>query len=270
MIRRMSATDWRPMLASGVAPMTTVTYPTWWQPFAPTRAVVGRHLEAFKEAYRRDFLTTPRVPRRLAASLGPVMGAWKVEYQRRGAPHVHLLLPIPRGFTLNHYRDWVAATWTGIIWNDRGGDLLRCLALTGMDADTVGLVYAEHLRRSRLAATAVDLAEGLRCRDPRRIALYFLGHSLAHKADGGKEYQHRLPASYAGKAGRWWGVWGLEDTTREVHVDAETWWALRDALADHCLSQGRAAFLGGRMFGGWVSVPDGPELLLGLIDRLDL
>jgi len=260
MIRRMAATDWRPMLAYGVAPMVTVSYPGPWHAFAPTRKDVGRHLEAFKEAYRKDFCAADRLR---------VMGAWKVEYQRRGAPHVHLLLPIPRGLTLPQYRDWVAATWSGIVWADRGGDFLRLLEMIGHDGTAASLIADEHYRRNRLAGTAVDLAEGLRCRDPRRIALYFLGHSLAHAKDGGKEYQHRLPVSYAGRAGRWWGVWGLVDSTSTVHLDVATWWAIRDALASYAMAEGRVAFQGGRMFGGWLAVPDGPETLLRVLETLD-
>ena len=261
MIRRMSSTDWRPMLAWSAAPMVTVTYPGPWFAFAPTRACVGRHLEALKESYRREFCAPAR---------RKVMGAWKVEYQRRGAPHLHLLLPIPPGQTLAAYRKWVAQTWHRIIWEDRGADFLRLLRLLGHDSDGAALVYAEHEARSLSAGTAVDEGEGARMRDPRRIALYFLGHSLSHAADGGKEYQHRLPASYAGRAGRWWGIWGLPDTTQAVHVDAETWWALRGELALHAATEGRVAFQGGRMFGGWIAVPDGPALLASIASNLDL
>lgn len=251
MIRRMAATDWRPMFDVGVAPMTTVTYPGPWTAFAPTRATVGRHLEAFKEAYRKAF--------------GPVMGAWKVEYQRRGAPHVHMLLPVPVGWSVTAWREWVAETWHGIVWRDREGDFLRLLVLLGHDSTGADLICAEHRARHLAAGTAVDVAEGVRCRDPRRIALYFLGHSLSHARDGGKEYQHRLPASYAGRAGRWWGVWGLSDASAAVPVDVDTWLSLRDLLGAWAESQGRHAFQGGRMVGGWLAVNDGPAFLSGML-----
>jgi hypothetical protein len=259
MIRKMSATDWRPMLSWSAAPMVTVTYPGPWFAFAPTRRHVGRHLEAFRLAYRRQWCEPAGVK---------VMGAWKVEYQRRGAPHLHLLLPCPPGLTLAAYREWVAETWHRIVWADRGADFLRLLVLLGHDSESAAGVYAVHEARHLVAGTAVDEAEGARMRDPRRIALYFLGHSLSHAADGGKEYQHVLPASYAGRSGRWWGIWGLEDTTAEVHVDAETWWALREELALYAATEGRVAFQGGRMFGGWIAVPDGPSLLASIVSTL--
>jgi hypothetical protein len=252
LIRRMSSTDWRPMLAWSAAPMVTTSYPGPWTAFAPTRRHVARHLEAFKESYRRAFCRDAGVP---------VMGAWKIEYQRRGAPHLHILLPIPPGMTLHAYRAWVRETWHRIIWADGGPTLLRLLALIGHDADAAAAIYAEHESRSLWAGTAVDEAEGARLRDPRRIALYFLGHSLSHAADGGKEYQHVVPPSYAGRAGRWWGIWGCEDTSEVRYVDAGTWWALREALAAYAESQGRIAFQGGRMFGGWLAVEDGPAVL---------
>jgi hypothetical protein len=275
MVRRMASTQWRPMLVNGVAPMVTLTYPGPWTAFAPSRAVVGRHLEAFKEAYRRDFLTAALIgplPKgshgRPRVALAPVLGAWKLEYQRRGAPHVHLLLPVPLGFGLGEFRQWVGATWAGIIWSDRGADFLRLLLVLGHDSESASAVYAEHERRSFAAGTGVDFAEGVRCRDPRRIAVYFLGHSLKHK--DGKEYQHQLPASYAGRAGRFWGIWGLEDSTEVRYLDVRTWFALREMLTAYALTEGRAAFQSAEYHGGWLAVNDGPSFLANLAHALAL
>ena len=61
--------------------MLTLTYPGEWDLWVPNSAVLRRHREAFKERWRRRW--------------GPPIGAWVVEFQTRGAPHLHLYLALP-------------------------------------------------------------------------------------------------------------------------------------------------------------------------------
>lgn len=61
--------------------MVTLTYPSDWQVWGGTAAQVRRHREAFKERWRRRW--------------GPPIGVWVVEFQRRGAPHLHMYLGLP-------------------------------------------------------------------------------------------------------------------------------------------------------------------------------
>jgi hypothetical protein len=116
-------------------------------------------------------------------------------------------------------------------------------------ADIVAHPDPEEWRRHLGAGTGVDYAEGIRCTDPRRMAVYFAkyGHGAS------KEYQHHVPPQWllarlrcedcdtvyvehgddpcpscgsyeaelieeAGGTGRMWGYWGLRPVlaVREV------------------------------------------------------
>ena len=52
--------------------------------------MLRRHREAFKERWRKRF--------------GPPIGVWIVEFQKRGAPHLHLYLGLPDSVTDDDYR----------------------------------------------------------------------------------------------------------------------------------------------------------------------
>lgn len=253
MVRVMASADWRPLFRCGPGVMVTLTYPGPWFMLAPSRAVVAKHLEAFKERYRRAF--------------GSVLGAWKIEYQGRGAPHLHLFLPMPWGHSLGSFRDWVRRAWHSVVWNDRGDRVLE-LATTLVGAGEALAFVSMHSARHLAAGANVDQREGERCRDPRRLAVYFLGHSMKHK--DGKEYQHQLPPSYAGAAGRWWGIWGVECVVGIRYLDVRSWILLRRFLRRWAKANNRRAFRGGRMYGGWVSVNDGPAFLSQLARALAL
>src|SRR5690606_31407134 len=70
---------------------------------ADGRTVKG-HLSAFYRRWKRRF--------------GPPRGAWKREFQRRGAPHFHLLLSWPEGVGLGPLRLWVARAWYEVVGSD--------------------------------------------------------------------------------------------------------------------------------------------------------
>jgi hypothetical protein len=61
--------------------MITLTYPGDWRLYVPNSRVLVAHREAFKERWRKEF--------------GAPIGVWVVEFQRRGAPHLHLYVGLP-------------------------------------------------------------------------------------------------------------------------------------------------------------------------------
>jgi len=83
-----SALPWE-MLGARPA-MITLTYPGEWQLYVPNSEVLRHHREAFKERWRKRF--------------GPPVGVWIVEFQRRGAPHLHMYLGLPDAVTDEDYR----------------------------------------------------------------------------------------------------------------------------------------------------------------------
>jgi hypothetical protein len=181
MTHRLCELDYAPMQAgTGLPVMVTLTYPGDWLAVAPDGQAAKKHLRAFLERWHR------RWGERLT-------GVWKLEFQRRGAPHFHVLTTLPAAS--NDFRPWLSAAWAAV----------------------VGHPDPEERRRHQLAGTGVDFATGLRSRDPRRIAVYFTKHGTY----AAKEYQHVVPEAWQerGKGpGRFWGYWGLAPCRGEVEV----------------------------------------------------
>jgi hypothetical protein len=67
--------------------------------------------------------------------------------------------------------------------------------------------------RHLLAGTAIDILNGLRACDPKRLAIYFTKHSSPNKL-GDKEYQHIVPEAWRQSGhgpGRFWGSMGCNE-----------------------------------------------------------
>lgn len=206
MVRALATVDWGPVvLARGCRPaMVTLTYPGDWMAVAPDSATVKRHWDRLLKRLRRLFESN---------GLDAPAGVWKLEFQRRGAPHLHIYMPVPvaavscrvgRGRSAAarevRFAEWVSSAWASIVGAE-----------------------GEELERHRRAGTAVDFAEGARMSDPRRLAVYFTRHNA--KGSRGKQYQHRVPDEWV-TAGRWWGTFGVARLERDVEVTAEE---LKDA-----------------------------------------
>lgn len=188
MVERLCDLDYAPLFGdrSRLLAMLTLTYPGDWFTVAPDGKTVKKHMKAFRKRYERAYGET------LAC-------VWKLEFQRRGAPHLHMLLRPPHTLAdgLN-FRQWCSQTWADIVAHP--------------DPDE----YANHVK----AGTGLDFNEGLKASDPRRIAVYFTKHG----AFAAKEYQHCVPEEWRtpGKGpGRFWGYWGLEPVTATRAVSPE-------------------------------------------------
>ena len=191
MLERFSTLDFTPFSDEGsIIAFLTLTYPSDWISVAPTSQSAKRHLSMFRKRFEREFGR-------------PFFALWKMEFQRRGAPHFHLLAPIPRG---SEFRDWLSNTWVQIVNHPDATE------------------RAKHL----LAGTGVDKAKGISADTAQRISYYFSKHSSANK--GAKEYQNTPPEEWvrAGSVGRFWGYWGLEIATVLVEVsEAEALYVAR-------------------------------------------
>lgn len=228
----------------GTPAMLTLTYPGDWQRFAPQSEVARRHLQRFRDRWRRE--------------IGPTFMLWKREFQRRGAPHYHLFAVVPLyvGKAQEPFRHWLSRTWNEIVYAGHYGPFT--------EADEAG--RRDHLR----AGTAVDFERSSRATDPRRLATYFLKHGTKSRDD--KEYQHVVPHAWReASVGRFWGVWGFEKAVAHVDLDLEDYVVLRRTLRRHARSRGRRrSYVGSRMFGGWTLTASGPGLAVQLARVLDL
>ena len=259
MVRRLCELDYTPLCAAGRLPaMVTLTYPGDWETVVPTGPVLKAHMKALRKRYLRTW--------------GEDWACvWKLEFQRRGAPHVHMLCTPPHGQsnTGERFHVWLSRVW----------------------AEVVDHPDPEQRRRHQLAGTALDYREGLRATDPRRVAAYFCKHGML----AAKEYQHQVPEAWQepGRGpGRFWGVWNLERATRTLAVTPATGvqagriarrWARAQGRAQQTWkvrveqttgrvryrrSRSRVKLMsnGGR---GWIAVNDGPAFASGLARYLD-
>ena len=190
--------DYSPLFADGwrVA-MVTLTMPgAGWEECVPTPADFKYKVNRLKAEFKREFGF-------------PLEGVWKMEFQRRGAPHLHILMAIPpmkghingnrwRAGEDAEFPKWLSHTW----------------------ARVVGVKNAEERRKHIAAGTGIDYVDE-QYRDPRRIATYFSKHG----AFAGKEYQNEIPELWrtavenGAASGQFWGYWGLEKAMASVELN---------------------------------------------------
>ncbi|WP_235630512.1 hypothetical protein [Mycobacteroides abscessus] len=207
MCRTFAELDYSPLVESGRVPaMVTLTYPGDWEVVAPDGASVKRHMVLWRKRFQREYGEAARY-------------IWKLEFQRRGAPHIHLWMapPMSPGRSGRGFAQWLSETW----------------------AQVVDHPDAEQKARHRLAGTAIDVRNGLRACDPKRLAIYFTKHSSPN-LHGDKEYQHIVPELWQqpGRGpGRFWGVYGLKKAVAVVEVAQDAYLAARRIIRRWSRSQ---------------------------------
>ena len=207
MCRTFAELDYTPLVESGRVPaMVTLTYPGDWECVAPDGASVKRHMVLWRKRFQREWGE-------------PARYIWKLEFQRRGAPHIHLWMAPPHGVGRSgrKFRDWLSQEW----------------------ADIVAHPDPEQRARHLLAGTAVEILNGLRSCDPKRLAIYFTKHSSPNQL-GDKEYQHIVPEAWRNPGhgpGRFWGVHGLQRATAVVEIAEDVYLTARRIIRRWSRSQ---------------------------------
>lgn len=149
--------------------MVTLTLPGEWEHLVPTPT-------QFQSMVRR-------FTRRLAWALdhrSTLAMVWKLEFQARGAPHLHTLLALPRSIGDESIIAWVSRNWF----------------------EVVGSADERHLK----AGTSIDWSGSQMLTDAMRMAVYFSRHANAGQS---KAYQHEIPDLWRGQSFRFWGYSGL-------------------------------------------------------------
>ncbi|GAB4939855.1 hypothetical protein MAHJHV49_00430 [Mycobacterium avium subsp. hominissuis] len=207
MCRTFAELDYTPLVESGRVPaMVTLTYPGDWESVAPDGASVKRHMVLWRKRFQREWGE-------------PARYIWKLEFQRRGAPHIHLWMAPPQvsGRSGRRFWEWLSQEWADIV------------------AHPDPVQRARHL----LAGTAVDVLNGLRACDPKRLAIYFTKHSSPN-TQGDKEYQHIVPDAWRKPGhgpGRFWGVHGLQRATAVVEIAQDAYLKARRVIRRWSRSQ---------------------------------
>jgi len=139
MIRAIGELDLRRWLDSdGDAVLMTLTLPGDWLAVAPSGRAFKRHVRAFWKPWNRD--------------IGKVRCIWKLEFQDRGAPHLHALVKAPAWVGAETFHAWALRSWAEVV------------GATGRDRYW-------HERKG------VDIAEGYTMTDPYRVGVYFAKHA---------------------------------------------------------------------------------------------
>lgn len=279
MVETMASLDWAPVLDSPVKGhrpgMITLTVPGQWLDLCPDGAAFKAAVDRFRKRMEREFYTCGTGHDGScsedcgAPNGGRVPWVWKEEFQRRGAPHLHVYTACGVGIG---FQRWLALAWTnslfttrasmrdGEVWQDF---IIRC-------HEQYGLRWVQSLQ----AGTSVDWAEGIRASDPKRLAIYFLKRAAGHNASKDKEYQNRVPFEWGGidydtgeigeadnGPGRFWGYRGLQRATAYVELTEDEFVQVRRLMRRWSRANGRdLPWLGrSRMSGGMLLVNDAPD-----------
>ena len=194
MVRTFCQLDYGPLLdQDGIPAMITLTLPGDWQTVAPTPKHFRRFIKLFQKRWARAWGSE-------------LICIWKREFQERGAAHHHMFTMLPEGeakaFRYGKplkIRQWLSETW----------------------ADIVNHPDPEQKRLNLRSGTNVKVEEGLKCADPKRLAIYFSKHGLW----GSKEYQNVPPVEWVESGegvGRYWGYVGLDKCIEAAVVPPQT------------------------------------------------
>lgn len=193
MRRRFAETDWSPV-TMGEPVLMTLTLPGGWTEVAPEPEAFAQILRRFWERWRRAF--------------GDPQCGWVIEYQRRGAPHLHALTGRPQGqawIGRGEERRLVAwETWVRHAWAE-------------------SVAHGDPVQRRLHLQHGVDVEPW--AGDPSRASIYFSGY-----ASGKWKGQNTPPAVWGGVGLlRVWGIRGLQRLpgTEMVLSDSQKIWALR-------------------------------------------
>lgn len=234
MCRTFAELDYSPLVKSGRVPaMVTLTYPGAWEAVAPDGASVKRHMVLWRKRFQREYGE-------------PARYIWKLEFQRRGAPHIHLWMapPMSPGRSGRSFTQWLSDAWAQVV--DHPDPVQKA--------------------RHRLAGTAIDIRNGLKSCDPKRLAIYFTKHSSPN-LDGDKEYQHIVPELWRqpGRGpGRFWGVYGLKKAIAVAEVAQDAYLTARRIVRRWSRSQAVYGDLASRFPTAVV-----PHTAVRLVPRID-
>lgn len=234
---RFASVDYSKLFDQGKVPaLVTLTYPGEWQRLVPTPAAFKVHVNAIRQRYLNSW------GKRAYAWAG----IWKMEFQGRGVPHLHVGTVVPDGTQpaplsqddLTHlefcndchrgahtgqfgFTDWLSRTWSYVIFK-------------GHDEPPVPFSAAGwRQERAQGQQNGVDVEMDLtgRFSDPKRVGVYFAKHGLWEK-----EYQNHAPALWkaalqdGARGVNFWGLW----VVRPLIVSKE----IRESLISSIMSTG--------------------------------
>ncbi len=195
--------------------MVTLTYPRDWRAAVPDGRALKAQLKRFERRWRRRWGVQP-------------VGVWVLEFQGRGAPHVHLYVGLPDAVTAEDYSGLVAR-------RQQRGHLEKKLGMYGGRRRTP-IVRGEFGEWARAAwFEAVGSGEPSHARRGVDVTPCFWGSALLASERGevnwstiarylsdesAKFAQKKAPDDWP-RVGRSWGLWGGVGRSTEVEKIAK-------------------------------------------------
>jgi hypothetical protein len=185
-----------------------LTYP---DNFPGDWSIWKRHLHNLRRTLFRDFALIPSYsesqngePARPVRAIASVFvgGIWRLEAQRRGAPHYHMMLWTYRPFTaadLDQLRDWMNKTWYRIVGS---GD-------------------SKHLMGHGVTIEQTNTEQDI------FSCMGYLNKYL------GKDSVHPDSQVFTNPVGRYWGVWGKKELLKkpdEIELTGKAYARVRRVL----------------------------------------
>ena len=143
------------------------------------------------ELLKRQFDAFAKRLKRFGSEYGQIAFVWKMEFQKRGAPHYHLIIltrfPIP----LEALRSWALQSWSNLIgkWINTLEEYTEEEKRTAIEKHQKAGIEADKVRKSK---------SGLVC---------YLAWYIGKNNGKAKEHQHKVPEEFR-NVGRWWGFYG--------------------------------------------------------------
>jgi hypothetical protein len=180
--------------------MVTLTYPGEWASVLPNGRALKRHLQAYRKRFTRYV-------KRFGVSSWSAL--WFLEFQERGAPHVHLLVWGLDGVKRDLLRKWSSRAWARIVGHADKSE------------------FQKHLK----AGSSIQ-----------KMRAKHFGYAAKYAS---KMRQKVVPAEFS-DVGRFWGLWSCTLPAGEVFsfkLDTAKYLKFVNALIKHVYSVGGFDFV---------------------------
>jgi hypothetical protein len=191
----------------------TLTYPSI---YPNDGKILKKHLDAYAKRLKN-----------FGKAYGGIAFPWKMEFQKRGAPHFHLILISGNPIPLEELRTWALKSWNNLV--------AKWIASEEDHSEEEKKIAIKNHRNAGIEADIVRKnAKGLVC-----YVAWYIGKNKG-KA---KEYQHEVPQEYE-NVGRWWGFYGknsglLKIGKREIVISEEEYEEYKEKIQRKWELEGR-------------------------------
>lgn len=197
--------------------LVTLTLPGDWRRYAPDPATFKAAFKALQRRWDREFGTW--VGGVLVS--GGFRGCAKLEFQRRGAPHLHVVCDMPAGVSAREMRAWVREAWHSLVVHQGARcDRATCSEVAHVFHGTdVNMTWADRIWSAGKSCAAYFAKHGVWSTKAHQNELPFTLGGIPEPTFDGRYYTYSFggPADPWARPGRWW--WFIRLPESEPRVD---------------------------------------------------